>query len=120
MSIPRTSLQSKSSRLALVTAGAAAAVTVMASGGAAAAAGGPAASYRIAAGPAVSRIQPVSGQHPSPPAASPPAASQHRAAAHRTAAGRLRLSLGGRLAAAARGTASHRPGQRTEIGRAHV
>jgi transglycosylase-like protein with SLT domain len=103
VSIPRTSLQSKSSRLALAAAGAAAVVAVLASGGAAAAAGGPAASYRIATGgAAVSRIQPVSGQYPSPPAAT-----------HRTSAGRLRLSFGDRLAAAARGTASHRPGQRT-------
>jgi len=116
VSIPRTSLQSKSSRLALV---AAAAVAVLASSGVAAAAGGPAASYQIAAdGPAVSRIQPVSGQHPSQPAAQVLAAgrtpaSQHRAATHRTSAGRLRLSFGDRLAAATRGTASHRPGQRT-------
>jgi Transglycosylase SLT domain len=114
VSIPRTSLQSKSSRLALVAAGAAAAVAVLLSGGVAAAAGGPAASYRIAAAdPAVSRIQPVSGQHPSQPAASQPAASQHRAATRRTSAGRLRLSFGDRLAAAAHGTAGHRPGQRT-------
>ncbi len=136
VSIPRTSLQSKSSRLALAATGAAAAVAVLASGVVAAAVGGPAASYRIAAaGPAVSRIQPVSGQYPSQPAAQAALAgqaavagqaraaqkapagrtpvSQHRAATHRTSAGRLRLSFGDRLAAATRGTASHRPGQRT-------
>ena len=130
VSIPRTSLQSKSSRLTLVAAGAVAAVAVLASGGVAAAAGAPAASYRIAAGgAAVSRIQPVSGQHPSQPAAPAVAegpatagrkpragrtpAGQHRPATHRMSAGRLRLSFGDQLATPARGTASHRPGQRT-------
>jgi hypothetical protein len=120
VSIPRTSLQSKSSRLALAATAAAAAITVLVSGGIAAASGGPAASYRIApggpvpdghdAGQDVLAGQATAGRKL--PARRTPA-SQHRAATHRTSAGRLRLSFGDRLAAAARGTASHRPGQHT-------
>jgi hypothetical protein len=68
VSIPRTSLQSKSSRLALAATGAAAAVAILVSGGAAAAGSGPAPAYRIAAGGTVSLIQPVAGQRPSQPA----------------------------------------------------
>ncbi len=133
MSIPRTSLQSKSSRLALAATGLAAAVAVLVSGGAAAAGGGPAPSYRMAAaGPAVSRIQPVTGPHPSqlanvpgpataadgtPATGQSTAAGQHKPAAHRKPAGRLRLSVGDRLAAATPaatpGTPRHRSGQHT-------
>ena len=90
MSIPRTSLQSKSSRLALVATGAAAAVAVLVSGGAAAAAGAPAASYRLAA------VQGSAAGWKTPAGRAP--ASQHRPATHRKPAGRLRLSLGDRLA----------------------
>ena len=111
VSIPRTSLQSKSSRLALAATGAAAAIAILASGGAAAAGGGPAPSYRVAAGAArssvaaarpgagsaaslpvaaiqssvaASRIQPVGGQHPSQPvsqAAEPAGAAGRQAPA---------------------------------------
>lgn len=117
MSIPRTSLQSKSSRLALAATGAAAAIAVLVSGGVAGASGGPAASYRIASGGPVPAGQDVlAGQATAAgrklPAGRTPA-SQHRLATHRTSAGRLRLSFGDRLAGAARGTASHRPGQHT-------
>jgi Transglycosylase SLT domain len=134
VSIPRTSLQSKSSRLALAATGAAAAVAILVSGGAAAAGGGPAPSYRIAmVSPAVSRMQPVTGQHPSRPAnlaarratmagqaaaadgkpatGRPAAAGQHKPAAHRKPATRLRLSFGDRLAGATHGAARHRSGQ---------
>jgi hypothetical protein len=99
VSIPRTSLQSKASRLALAATGAAAAVAVLVSGGVAVAGGGPAASWPPAAvqgSAAVNRIQPD---------------GQHRPATHRKPAGRPRLSFGDRLAAVARGTASRRPGQ---------
>jgi Transglycosylase SLT domain len=91
VSIPRTSRQSKSSRLALAATGAAAAVAVLVSGGAAAAAGAPAASYRLAAvqgAAAVSRIQPVGGQHLSPPRAQAAAGGQDALAGQATAAGR--------------------------------
>jgi Transglycosylase SLT domain len=140
VSIPRTSPQSKSVRLALAAAGAAAAVAVLASGAVAAASGGPAPSYRVAAGPAqsspaaaqpgtdsavslslaaiqsgvvASRIQPDSGQHPSQPAgqATQPTGSQHKPAAHRKPAGKLRLAFGDKLAGAVRGTASNRSGR---------
>src|SRR5512142_2308583 len=50
VSIPRTSRQSKSLRLALAATGAAAAVAVLVSGGVAAAGSGPVPGYRIAAG----------------------------------------------------------------------
>jgi hypothetical protein len=152
VSIPRTSLQSKSSRLALAATGAAAAVAILVSGGAAAAGSGPAPAYRIAAGGTVSLIQPVDGRHPSQPtslaasqatvagqtvagqtvagqtvagqtvagqtaaadgqqATRQHATGQHKPAVHRKPAGRLRLSVGDRLAATTRGTAKN--GQRT-------
>jgi Transglycosylase SLT domain len=137
VSIPRTSLQSKSSRLALAATGVAAAVAILVSGGAAAAGSGPAPAYRIAAGGTVSLIQPVAGQAPSPlanlaasqatvagrtvarqtvagqnaAADGQSATGQHQPAVHRKPAGRLRLSVGDRLAATTRGTAKN--GQRT-------
>lgn len=140
MSIPRTSLQSKSSRLALAATGAAVAVAVLVSGGVAAAGGGPAPGYRIAAGgPLPAGLQPVTGRHPSQPgpvvagqalaagqttaagqataAGRRPGARQHKPAGHRKPAPRLRLSFGDRLAGpargTARGTARHRSGQHT-------
>jgi hypothetical protein len=130
VSIPRTSLQSKSSRLALAATGAAAAVAILVSGGAAAAGGGQAPSYGIAAaGPAASRIQPVTWPRSSPStnlaasqatvagqaaaAGGHKATGQHEPAAHRKPAPRLRLSVGDRLAGATSGTATHRSGQHT-------
>lgn len=88
MSIPRTSLQSKSSRLALAVTGAAVTVAVLVSGGVAAAGSGPAPSYRIAAagGSPALRIQPVTGPQSSQPAQL--AAGQARVAGQATAAGR--------------------------------
>ena len=117
MSIPRTSLQSKSSRLALAVTGAAATVAILVSGGAAAAGSGPAPSYHLASGGSVSRLQPVTGPHPSQPvhlaAGQATAAGRPKPAAHRKPAGRLRLSVGDKLAAATRGTAKSRSGQHT-------
>ena len=134
VSIPRTSLPSKSSRLALAATGAAAAVAILVSGGAAAADGGPAPSYRIAAaGPAVSRIQPVTGPHSSQStnlaasqatvagqaaaADGQQATGQHKPAALRKPAPRLRLSVGDRLAGATSGTGTHRSGRTTSAHR---
>ncbi len=88
VSIPRTSLQSKSSRLTLAVTGAVAAVAVLVSGGVAAAGGRP----------AVSRIQHGPGR-------------QHGPAAHRKPAGSLRLDFGDKLAGAVRGTHSRRSSQ---------
>jgi hypothetical protein len=139
VSIPRTSPHSKSARLALAATGAAAAVAVLASGTAAAASGGPAPSYRVAAGApassagaarpgadsaasrslaaiqsgvAASRIQPVSGPRPSPPAkqATRPVASQHKQTAPHKPAGKLRLAFGDKLAGASGSTAKHQSG----------
>jgi hypothetical protein len=99
VSIPRTSLQSKSSRLTLVAAAAVAAVAVLVSGGVAAADSGPAPSYRIAAagGPA------AAGQHGP--------VRQHGPATHRKPASSLRLDFGDKLAGAVRGTHSRRSSQ---------
>ncbi len=143
VSIPRTSLQSKSSRLALAATGAAAAVAILVSGGAAAAGSGPAPSYRIAAGGTVSLIQPVAGHRPIQPASQPAsravsqatvagqnaaaagqqATGQHEPAVHRKPAGRLRLSVGDRLAATTRGTAKNgartAPAQHKQTARAN-
>jgi hypothetical protein len=132
VSIPRTSLQSKSSRLALGATGAAVAVAVLVSGGVAAAGGHPAPSYRVAmVSPAVSRIQPITGQHSSQPAnvaASQATVAGQAAAAHGKPAGqhkpaaqrknRLRLSFGDRLAAATHGPSTRRSGQHTRPARA--
>jgi Transglycosylase SLT domain len=101
VSIPRTSLQSKSSRLALAATGVAAVVAILVSGGVAAAGSGPVPGYRLAAGGTVSLIKPVAGQ----------ATGQHKLAAHRKPAARLRLSVGDRLAGATSGNAAHRSGQ---------
>jgi Transglycosylase SLT domain len=110
VSIPRTSRQSKSSRLALAATGAAAAVAVLVSGGAAAAAGAPAASYRLAAvqgSAAVSRIQPAGGPHPSQPAAQAAAGGQDALAGQATAAGRK--AAAGRTPAGRTPAGQHRP-----------
>lgn len=112
--------------------GLAAAVAILVGGGAAAAGGGPAPSYRIAmVSPAVSRIQPVNGQHSSQlanvaahratvagqaAAAHGKPAGQHKPAAHRK--DRLRLSFGDRLAAATHRTSTRRSGQHTRPARA--
>ena len=113
MPIPSTSLQSKSSRLALAATGAAASVAVLVSGAAAAADGGSAPAFRVAADPAqqaasaspaaasqtgASHPQPASGRQSSRPA--------RPAAGHPAAAGRTRAA--GRKLAASRKPAGHR------------
>ena len=136
MSIPRTSLQSKSSRLALAATGVAVAVAILVSGGAAAAGSGPAPGYRIPSGGTVSLVQPVAGHRPSQPASPATAAGQtaaadghqstgrpatgdHGPAAHRKPVARLRLSLGDRLAGTTSGTATHRSSQHQRTAKAH-
>jgi hypothetical protein len=130
VSIPRTSLQSKSFRLALAATGAAAAVAILVSGGAAAANSGPPPAYRIASGGTVSLIQQAIGQHQQAAGQHQQAAGQHqqaagqrKPAAHRKPAARLRLSVGDRLAGATSGPAKHgqrsAPAQHKQTARAH-
>jgi Transglycosylase SLT domain len=109
VSIPRTSLQSKSSRLALAATGVAAAVAILVSGGAAAAGSGPAPGYRIAAGGAVRLVQPVAGQHPGQATVAGQTAERQTAAADgQQAAGKL---AAGKLAAGKQATGKLAAGQ---------
>ena len=100
MSIPRTSLQSKSSRLALAATGVAAVAAILVSGGAAAAGSGQDPGYRIAAGGTVSLIQPVAGHRSSEPAS---LAVSQAAMAGQTATGPA-AAADGRQAAGQRAT----------------